>query len=250
MEKRTRLTIASTLAGLALLTQMGAAQAAQPDQSPARRLFFPRGSDTVERTGVLRSGGTDRYVIRLGQNDDFIVTAASPRDNAILVIWGADGTVLISDHADALHWSGVTPKTQDYFIDVHAIDGTSANYTLIVTARPIKPYPPHPGVRRIIFPPGSVSTTVSGKVVPGGPNAYVLRGQENQLLQVNVTAEEQKVSLSIDGADGTVLLSPSAGATSFREVLTKTQDYFIKVQIDGAGFAFYSMTVILESPVY
>jgi hypothetical protein len=37
---------------------------------------------------------------------------------------------------------------------------------------------------------------------------------------------------------------------SWSGVLTTTQDYFIKVQIQGAGLAFYTMNVTLESPVY
>ena len=33
-------------------------------------------------------------------------TASGSAGGAILVIWGADGTVLISDHADAANWKG------------------------------------------------------------------------------------------------------------------------------------------------
>jgi hypothetical protein len=218
-------------------------------QGRAQRLFFARGADTLERTNVLRNGATDRYVIRLGVNDDFIVTTASPNNNATLTIWGADGTVLISDHADATHWSGVTPKTQDYFIDVHAINGTSARYTLIVTARPIKPNPPHPGIQRIVFRPGAISAVVSGRVVQGGVNTYVLKASKNQRMLINTTARNPGVVLSVYGADGTVLMSSMAGAPNFSGTLPSTQDYFIKVTAGGPGTFNYDMRVTVEGPV-
>ena len=53
-----------------------------------------------------------------------------------LIIWGADGTVLISDHAGATTWSGAVPSKQDYFISVRAVGGAAATYTLKVTIPP------------------------------------------------------------------------------------------------------------------
>jgi hypothetical protein len=242
--------IAASLACLALLSQLGAAHA-QVGGGRSQRLSFAPGADTITRTGVLRFGGTDHYVIRLGANDTFTVSADSgPNNNVILVIWGADGTVLISDHADANYWSGVTPSTQDYFIDAHAIDGTTANYTLSVYARPnVNPPPPRP-VKRIVFPPGSSSATVTGRVTPGNSNEYVIKANAGQRMLINVDAVEQRVALSVAGADGTVLLSSMPGASSFSGTLPSTQDYYIRVQIEGAGFAFYKMTVTIEGLVY
>jgi hypothetical protein len=233
------------LSTVILIAQTGVAHG-----QAAQRLRFPPGTDTVTRTGTLTFGDSAHYVIRLGQNDKLSVTASSANNNVILVIWGADGDVLLSDHADASCWSGITPKTQDYFIDVRAIDGTSANYDLSVTADPIKPNPPHGRVKRIVFPPGISTVTERGRVVPGGPATFVLKGNAQQFLQVQLTAVEQAVALTIYGADGTVLLSPMAGATSFSGVLNKTQDYYITVAIQGAGFALYMLTITLESPVY
>jgi hypothetical protein len=245
MMMKMKLASAALLSLVILATQTGAANA-----QAAQRLRFAPGTDTVTRTGTLTFGDSNHYVIRLGKDDKLSVTANSANNNVILVIWGADGEVLLTDHADASSWSGVTPKTQDYFIDVRAIDGTSANYALTVTADPIKPNPPHGRVKRIVFPPGISTVTERGRVVPGGPARFVVKGSARQFLQVALTAEEQAVALTIYGADGTVLLSPMAGATSFSGVLNTTQDYFITVTIQGAGFALYTLTVTLESPVY
>lgn len=241
-------TLIGLTAGALILTQIAIVSTVSA-QAGAQRLYFARGTDTLERRGMLRNGATQRYVIRLGVNDNFIVTAASPRSLATLTVWGADGTVLISDHADATHWAGVTPKTQDYFIDVHAMDGKTTTYTLIVTARPIKPNPPHPGVQRISFAPGAVSAVVSGRVVQGSVNEYVLKASAGQRMLVNTTARAPGVVLTIYGADGTVLLSSMAGASSFSGALPSTQDYFIKVTAGGAGAFNYSMRVTVEGPV-
>jgi hypothetical protein len=41
------------------------------------------------------------------------------------------------------------------------------------------------------------------------------------------------------GVDGTLLLSPMAGADTFSSDLPSTQDYFIKIESDGDGLATY-----------
>ena len=108
-------------------------------------------------------GGMVRYVLGINAGQTLNVSAASANNNVILIIFGADGTVLLSDHVDASSWSGVVPSTQDYYVDVRAIDGTSANYTLTVTIPPEPPSPPHPGIQRIRFAPGTISATVQGR---------------------------------------------------------------------------------------
>lgn len=244
------------LAAAALGLALAATTVIQPAaaQTGAQRLFFARGADTILRSGVLRFGGMDRYVIKLGVNDNFTVSVdAGPNNNVILIIWGRDGTVLISDHADASYWTGVTPATQDYFIDVRAINGTSANYTLRVQADPVRPNPPNPPdprIKRIVFAPGTISATVGGTVSPSQINEYVIKANANQRMLVSVTAEEQRVALSVVGADGTVLLSSMPGASQFSGTLPSTQDYFLKISIQGPGFAVYRMTVTVEPLVY
>jgi hypothetical protein len=235
------------LAFVLLLGQAGAAQA-QGGPTPKRINFAP-GAISATRTGVLTMGGMDRYVLKINNGQTLTVSAASGNNNVILVIFGKDGTVLLSDHVDASSWSGVVPSTQDYYIDVRAIDGTSANYTLTVTIPPEPPSPPHPTIQRIRFAPGTISATVSGQVVPGGNNEYVLKASANQQMLVSTSAEEQAVGISVVGADGTVLQSPMGGLSNFSGELPSTQDYFITVSIQGDGFADYSMTVTVEPPV-
>jgi hypothetical protein len=227
-----------------LLASAGAVQA--QSGIPVTRINFAPGATSATRTGVLTMGDMDRYVIKANGGQTMSVSAASANNNVILVIFGKDGTVLISDHADASSWSGVLPSTQDYYVDVRAIDGTSANYTLTVTIPPEPPSPPHPTIQRIRFAPGTISATVSGQVTPGGSNEYAIKASANQQMLISASAEEQAIGISVVGADGTVLQSPMGGLSNFSGELPSTQDYFITVTIQGDGFADYSMTVTIE----
>jgi hypothetical protein len=88
--------------------------------------------------GNLEPGGIQRYMLRAGAGQQMTVklSAGDPTPGAILVIWGADGTVLISDHADATYWVGELPATQDYIIDVKSISQNVTSYTMEVIIPP------------------------------------------------------------------------------------------------------------------
>ena len=219
------------LAGLLLTAQLGMAAPvaqAQGVAPRAQRLYFARGADTLTQTGVLRGGGADRYVIRLQANQILSIGLRSPGNNAILIIWGADGNVLISDHAGATNWEGTTLTNQDYYIDVRAMAGTSANYTLTIYAQPTSAN--MPTVRRISFAPGGVSATVVGRVGTNATTSFVLRANRGQTMAVNVVRTAgSNVVLSVVGADGTVLLSSMPGASGFNGILPSSQDYYLKV---------------------
>jgi len=245
LHKLAGLSLALVFIFASVLMQAGGA-AAQTGGPTPKRISFPQGGITATRTGVLTMGGMDRYVIAANGGQTMNVSAASGNNNVILVIFGKDGTVLLSDHADASSWSGVLPSTQDYYIDVRAINGTSANYTLTVTIPPEPPSPPHPQIQRVRFAPGTISATVSGQVVPGGSNEYVLKASANQEMLVSTSAEEQAVAISVVGADGTVLQSSMGSLSNFSGELPSTQDYFITVSIAGEGFADYRMTITVE----
>lgn len=245
MNARITTRIVVLLVALALLIAPTGVVEAQ-SSIPVARINFAPGAISATRSGVLTMGEMDRYVLKASGGQTMNVSVASANNNALLVIFGKDGTVLISDHADASSWSGVLPSTQDYYIDVRAIDGSSANYTLTVTIPPQPPSPPHPTIQRIRFAPGTISATVSGQVTPGGSNEYVIKASAHQQMLVSTSAEEQAIGISVVGADGTVLQSPMGGLSNFSGELPSTQDYFITVQIQGDGFADYSMTVTIE----
>ena len=212
---------------------------AQGVAPPAQRLFFAHGADTITKSGVLHSGGGDRYIMKLQANQIMSVAVISPRNNVILIVWGQDGTVLQTDHAGSSIWNGTTPSNQDYYFDVRAMAGTSANYTLSVYASPVNSGPVTPVVRRISFAPGGVAATVMGKVRAGATTQYVLKANRGQRMAVNVVRTSGPATfLSVVGANGDVLLSSMPGASGFSGVLPASQDYYLKVIGDRQASTF------------
>jgi hypothetical protein len=55
---------------------------------------------------------------------------------AILAVWGADGEVLLSDHAEASTFEGTLPATQDYFVLLKGRPEGSTSYTMTITILP------------------------------------------------------------------------------------------------------------------
>ena len=164
------LLIAASLAGF------GLAHASAPAQAgPVTRISFPPGGTSAQVWGQVFPGGANRYVLRVmaGQTMAVSVTSSQPgmpaQGNLFLVIWGADGTVLLSDHAGATSWQGTVPLTQDYSIDVRSVAPVPIAYTLHVTIPPLAPKPPPtPQAVRISFLPGATSAQVSGQVATRG----------------------------------------------------------------------------------
>ena len=168
------------------------------------------------------------------------VNLAFTQGGAILVVWGQDGNVLLSDHAEASSFQQVLPTTQDYFIMVKGRPDGNASYTMTVTIPGLPP-----SVDRIMFPTGSTSATVTGQLNASGSHQYVLHALAGQTMNVNLTFTEGQAILVIWGADGNVLLSDHAEVSSFQQVLSTTQDYYILVKGQPDGNTAYTMTVTI-----
>jgi hypothetical protein len=109
----------------------------QPEPE-AKRIQFAPGATSAQVQGSLAAGGSARYVLgaAAGQEMTVNLSDSSAGVNAILIIWGADGTVLISDHADATTWVGELPSTQDYYISVRSGPHAPVDYVLEVIIPP------------------------------------------------------------------------------------------------------------------
>lgn len=114
------------------------------------------------------------------------------------------------------------------------------------TATPPTTVRPTPEPERITFDTGAISDMVSGSVLPGGMNAYVLRAMAGQTMQVDLTFSEGEAILIIWGEDGTVLISDHAGATSFTGQLPLTQDYYIHVRGNPDTATNYQMDITIQ----
>ena len=199
---------------------------------PQRIQFQPGTTNAnIERTVV--SGRTDYYVIRIisGQLlDASVYTAAS---DVLLVIYGADGTVLKSGMGGGPGFRGTVPATQDYIMHVTSNMGTG--YRLNVTIP-----------ERISFEQETTSATVQGSLAAYDTHHYVLQAMAGQELIVRVSAPGDSVRLVIYGVDGTVLRSGMAAGVSFSGRLPSTQDYLINLTADIA-VPNYSMTVTIPA---
>ena len=102
------------------------------------RIQFAAGTTSALVSGGAPAGGSHNYVLSAMGGQTMTVRLAVTQGLGLVVIWGADGSVLISDHAGATEWSGVLPSTQDYYIDVRsAAEGPSLKYSLEVVIPPL-----------------------------------------------------------------------------------------------------------------
>lgn len=92
------------------------APTAQESQEPAVRIRFAAGGVSASVPGNLGAGQVRQYVLAASEGQTMTVSVASPNNDVVLAVWGADGTVLLSDHAGATEWQGQLPATQDYYI--------------------------------------------------------------------------------------------------------------------------------------
>jgi len=110
--------------------------------SDLMRIEFEPGAIHARVQGEVPAGGFDHYVLSAMEGQEMTVNLLDRADEmisydtAVLVIWGAEGTVLISSHADALYWGGELPFSQDYFIDVKSISDQPVPYTLEIIIPP------------------------------------------------------------------------------------------------------------------
>jgi hypothetical protein len=218
----------------------------QPTPVP-QRITFPPGGVTASVTGKLAANTSDRWVLRVLAGQTLSANLVPANGKARLIIWGADGTVLISDHADAMQWNGRIPIAQDYIISVNSYDDTSPSYTLQITVPPLAQptAPPAPAAKRITFAPGGISATVSGVTQAVSVDHWIIAAQAGQTMTVNlIVPPGGKAALVIYGADGTVLISDHASAMNWSGVLPKSQDYRIDVKPE-TGAVSYTLTVTI-----
>ncbi len=108
---------------------------AQSSQDPAVRIRFAAGGTSATVPGNIGPGQVRQYVLGAGQGQTMTVSVDAPSAVA-LAVWGADGTVLLSDHAGATEWQGELPATQNYYI---GLSGAAAQtlYRLSVSIPPL-----------------------------------------------------------------------------------------------------------------
>lgn len=212
-------------------------------QSTPRRITFQPGATTATMQGSTATSGMDRFVLRVLSGQTMTVNITSAQNNVILIIYGADGNVLISDHAGATTWTGVIPTTQDYFIDTRSVGSNVVPFTLKVTIPPLTSVPATAVPKRITFPTGGTSATLQGTLAVNGIDRYVIRANSGQRMTVTVTPVQGTVIFSVSGADGSVLKSSGVAGATWTGQLPLTQDYYIGINSPTSAAAVYSLMV-------
>lgn len=210
-----------------------------------QRIKFETNATQATVQGNLPAYGAARYVLKALKGQTMTVSLPGmPVGSAALIIWGKDGTVLISDHAGATEWSGKLPLTQDYYIDVRAGEA-AIQYKLKVVIPPL-PAPAPTQSSNVIplkFAPGGTKLEFSDTMTTGEVHHFVLRAMKGQEMTVKLTLHKGQAILVIWGADGTVLISDHAGASEWVGILPLSQDYYIDVRAVGDQKVKYDMLV-------
>ncbi|MCJ7825462.1 MAG: hypothetical protein MUP44_11215 [Anaerolineales bacterium] len=187
------------------LTCAGDASAgAEPLESELMRIVFAPGEIRAWEHGEVLAGGFDHYVLGAIADQEMTVNlldaggAVMASDAVALVIWGADGTVLISSHADALGWSGTLPFTQDYYIDVKSISAYSVAYTLEVIIPPVTASAGSVFPEAEPFPFGEMQTIVFTGVPPMLPPKFPVEEGLLEVAAFMLTMDEGEYELSLD----------------------------------------------------
>lgn len=209
---------------------------------PERIAFVP-GSTSTSLTGNLAAAKPHQYVLRALAGQTLSINLTFMEGQAILVVWGEDGDILLSDHAQASSFQRALPATQAYYIQVKGRPDGNTTYRMTISIPAIDT-----GVKRIEFPSGAASTTVTGQLSGAGSAQYILGAQVGQTMYIVLTCTEGSAILVVWGADGNVLLSDHAEASSFQRVLPTTQDYYIMVKGRPDGNTSYSMKISIPPP--
>ncbi len=218
--------------------------AGPPGPTPMRISFSPGGTSATVQ-GTLAPNGIDRYVLRALAGQTMVINFAPSQQNVTLSISGADGTVLASGAARIDTWKGQLPSTQDYYIAVLSNAEVVATYSLQVTIPPLGSAVPPDEPRRISFTPGGTSASMQGTTATPGLDRFVIRALGGQAMSVSISATQGPVILIIYGADGDVLISDHAGATTWSGMLPTTQDYFIDTRSVGNAAVDFTLQVTI-----
>jgi hypothetical protein len=103
------------------------------------RVRFASGATSIEVDGSLATDGVRHYVLHAQAGQRMIIDPSTTQGQVRLVIWGADGQVLLSGRVGppGSVFDGTLPVTQDYLIGVRAEGETSADYVLEITIPPL-----------------------------------------------------------------------------------------------------------------
>ena len=100
------------------------------------RITFDAGATTVRLETEIPANSIAHFVIRALGGQTMTIDTTATQGRILTIVYGADGTVLQTDHAGAPDFVGTLPSTQDYLIDLLAVGGVPASVIIDVTIPP------------------------------------------------------------------------------------------------------------------
>ncbi len=124
--------------GLLLLVSSSVAMAQRGGRAEPLRIEFKRGATSTTISGTVRGSEEAEYVLSAKKGQRLIIKLTSvPVKSSVFQLLGEDNDTLGLEFDANFSYSGVLPKTGDYFISVRRpteAKGTS-RYKLIITVR-------------------------------------------------------------------------------------------------------------------
>lgn len=123
---------------LLVLSTGGSVLAQRGGKAEPKRIEFRRGTTTITMSDTVRGSEEAEYVLAAKKGQRLIIKLTSvPVKSSVFQLLGEDNDTLGLEHDANFSYSGVLPKTGDYFINVSRptqAKGTS-RYKLTITIR-------------------------------------------------------------------------------------------------------------------
>jgi hypothetical protein len=206
-----------------------------PPGGITQRIEFAPGASSAQVSGGVAPGNRNTYLLRTEGDQTMSVSLTSAGNNAVFSVLAPNGTTLVRQTPS---WEGRLPADGDYRIIVRPRQG-SANYTLNVAISRSDVTPPGGLTQRIEFAPGDLSKNVSGSVILGTRNTYLLNTQRGQVISVNLDPPESNAVIDIVDPRGRTV---TQGTNFWNGESSQDGDYRIVVS-STRGNASYSFLV-------
>lgn len=179
------------------------------------RLSFAEGTTNIAQEGSAAFNSVRRYVFWAAKNQ-FVKISLSSANKVVLGVSGADGTVLLPISEGKTSYQGYLKANGNWTIDA-AANPQAVTFSVYLQIP-----------ERLNFPSGAYGMTAAGRVPASGTHEFLVWANKGQRLKVSAQPGDKAV-LAIYHVDGTELLSASAGAASYDDILPKAGDYIITV---------------------
>jgi hypothetical protein len=203
------------------------------------RIRFARGATSAEVDGDLKANATISYVLRASAHQLMEVSLSAPEGTKLKVTrTGGKRVTPIEGTSGSTGFRGYLPYTGDYILTISS-GSRRISYSLYVSI-PV----------RVSFDRGATSDILEGHLKAHQSLDYILRADEGQVLEINVTPEDadDDLQLIIYGVDGDVLRSGRGEGSSFRGELPASQDYIVSVRA-GDESADFEMDVVIPQRI-